>query len=66
VGVKKSGWRSAHARQVEGLSNISTFSGGAQISLGSLFAGASRAALGVLAAPDRALAARSGQKSKFR
>jgi hypothetical protein len=66
VGVPTNDWRSARARQVEDLSDILTFSGGARISLGSLFARASRAALGVLAAPHRALAVCSGQKSKFR
>ena len=60
MGVKKSGRRSACARQVERLSNISTFSGGARISRAALLAGASLVAIGALAAPDRALAACSG------
>ena len=60
MGGQKSGRRSARARQVEGLSNISTFSGGARISRASLLAGASLVALGALAAPDRALAECSG------
>ncbi len=59
MGVKKSGLR-ARARQVEHLSHISTFSGGARISRASLLAGASLVVLGALAAPDRALAACSG------
>jgi hypothetical protein len=66
VGVPTNDWRSARARQVEDLSDILTFSGGARISRASLFAGASLLALGVLAAPDRALEACSGQKLKFR
>ena len=59
MGVNKSGrrWR---ARQVENLSNISTFLGGRRISGDFLLAGASLVALGALAAPDRALAACSG------
>ena len=60
MGVKKSG-RRVRARQVEGLSNISTFGGGARISRAALLAGASLVALGALAAPDRALAACSGK-----
>src|SRR5271157_3565075 len=59
MGMKKSG-RRARARQVEGVSNISTFSGAARISRASLLAGASLVAIGALAAPDRALAACSG------
>ena len=61
MGVKKSG-RRARARQVDGLSNISTFSGGARISRASLLAGASLVALAALAAPDRALAQCSGSR----
>ncbi len=60
MGGQKSGRRSARSRQVEGLSNTSTFSGGARISRASLLAGASLVAIGALAAPDRALAACSG------
>ncbi len=60
MGGQKSGRRSARARQGEGLSDISTFSGGARISRASLLAGASLVALGALAAPDRALAQCSG------
>ena len=44
MGMQKSGWRSAGARQVEDLSNIWTFSGGAPISRASLLATASPSA----------------------
>src|SRR5271156_2236019 len=59
MGMKQSGGR-ACARQVESLSNISTFSSGARISRDFLLAGASLVALSAFAAPDRALAACSG------
>ncbi len=41
MGMQNGGWQSAGARQVEDLSNIWTFSGGAPISRASLLAGAS-------------------------
>ena len=41
MGVQKSGWQSLGARQVEDLSNTSTFSGGGRISRASLLATAS-------------------------
>ena len=44
MGMQNSGWRSAGARQVEDLSNIWTFSGGAPISRASLLATASPSA----------------------
>ena len=44
MGVQNSGWQSAGARQVEDLSNIWTFSGGAPISRASLLATASPSA----------------------
>ena len=61
MGMKHSGRRgSARARQVEGLSNVSTIGGGARISRDFLLAGASLLALAAFAASDRALAACSG------
>ena len=61
MGMKHSGRRgSARARQVEGLSNVSTIGGGARISREFLLAGASLLALAAFAASDRALAACSG------
>jgi hypothetical protein len=44
MGMQKSGWRSAGARQIEDPSNIWTFSGGAPISRASLLATASPSA----------------------
>jgi hypothetical protein len=44
MGMQKSSWRSAGARQVEDLSNIGTFSGGARIWRASLLATASPSA----------------------
>ncbi len=60
MGMMKSGWRSAGARQVEDPSNIWTFGGAAPMSRASLVAGASLVALRAVAAPDRALAACTG------
>ena len=44
MGMQKSGWQSAGALQVDDLSNIWTFSGGARISRASLLATASPSA----------------------
>src|SRR5271156_81915 len=56
MGMKQSG-RRACARQVEGLSNISTFTGGARISRDFLLAGASLVAIVALGEPGAAWAA---------
>jgi hypothetical protein len=65
MGAKEGGRQSARDRWIEGLSDISTFSGDTRISRASLLAGASLAALAALAAPDQALAHCSGMDLTF-
>src|SRR5271165_3414728 len=59
MGGQKSG-RRASARQVDAVSNISTFSGGARISRAALLASASLIVLAVLGLPGAARAACNG------
>ena len=65
MGGQKSVRRSARARQVEGFSNFSTFSGGARISRASLLAAASLVALATLGAPGAARACDGAEPDHF-